>query len=525
MSLQPEYSRGVDDVVPGVTAAYELLRADNEMGLYTSAGAQFNHTLFGRDASSTVALVAPFDHEVGRESIIALAALQGTKSNAITQEQPGRIHHEYRDFRSWKPANLWDKMWMKLFYKLWDGENERLLTYYSADSTAAFINLVHTYVEDVDRSILDEELTNKDGEQLVVREAVKQAADWLISQTGEDGIVATQRSKGWSLYYQTYQDSTTAYGMPDGKLANYKRPLAYAEVQGMSIDALRSASAMIEEDDRAPVWRHTADRIAAATLEKFWMEDDQYFASALERGDDGNWRQVTTRNISASWLLNTSLFHNLDNQDRERYIAPVVRRLFSDEFLTDLGLRTRSIKQPGTLHNVMEYHGAHTVWPMFTHLAVRGLLRHHMTRLASQLEHRVINTLKWSKQSGGSFDEFYIVDNNGHVFWDPRDHKASLFNPKAVGIQMFPEKDIAFTVVSSLAMAHRIAGGGSTPTQRPWQTELESEILSKIKNVNIYEDEDLELHKPPISSLKVSRSLGWASTLAYMLEQKVRLKR
>lgn len=519
MALQWEYSKELDDVVHGVTTAYEALRANNDMGLYTSAGAFYNHTFFGRDASSTVALVAPFDHEVGRESIVALAALQGTKLDTKTQEEPGRIHHEYRNFASWsgKGAEKWA---LKLLRNVWGGNGDRLLTYFAADATASYINLVHTYARDVDGAILDLILTNKDQERVTVRESVASAADWLLSRIGEDGVMATMRSNPWSLTFQTYQDSLTSYAQPNGDVANFKRPLAYIEVQGLTVDALRSASELIEEDDRATIWRHKADTVAAATIENFWMPDEQYFASALEQGDDG-WQQIKTRNVSASWILNSSIFHNLDNEDRERYIPPIVRRLFSDEFLTDLGLRTCSIEQGDPLKNVIEYHGSWTVWPMFTYLAIHGLQKHHMVNLARQLEHRLVNALNWS----GGFDEFFVIDDTGKVLWKPTENSVPLLKPGAKGIQMFPEQKIAFTIVPAMTIAHEIASGGATPTPRQWQKDLESEILGKINHVELYKGDELEAYRPQGSTAEISRTKGGLKTAAYMLRQTIRLKK
>src|SRR5688572_4060899 len=96
------YRDELEAIIPGVLDAYDSLKTTNGMGSYTSNGAFYNHTFFGRDTAMAAKFVTDFDHQVTRDTIVALAALQGQTTNLKTQEEPGRIHHEYRDFSTWK---------------------------------------------------------------------------------------------------------------------------------------------------------------------------------------------------------------------------------------------------------------------------------------------------------------------------------------------------------------------------------------------------------------------------------------
>src|SRR6201989_1301689 len=54
------------------------------------------HALFGRDSLITSLQVLPERPEVARATLRALAALQGRHDDPLTQEEPGKIGHEFR---------------------------------------------------------------------------------------------------------------------------------------------------------------------------------------------------------------------------------------------------------------------------------------------------------------------------------------------------------------------------------------------------------------------------------------------
>ena len=134
----------LNEVIPGVTDAFDALRATNNDGIYTSNGAYYNHTVFGRDAALSGRFVCDFDHDLARDIIIRLARLQGYKYRQRNQEEPGRIHHEWRDFRTWKGRPM-ERLSVAFAGLLWGAHDHRLLTYYASDSTAEYIRLVEKY--------------------------------------------------------------------------------------------------------------------------------------------------------------------------------------------------------------------------------------------------------------------------------------------------------------------------------------------------------------------------------------------
>ena len=61
-----------------------------------AAGAPWFMALFGRDSILTSYMALPVDPELALGTLQTLADFQGTKSEAVTEEQPGRILHEVR---------------------------------------------------------------------------------------------------------------------------------------------------------------------------------------------------------------------------------------------------------------------------------------------------------------------------------------------------------------------------------------------------------------------------------------------
>ena len=95
------------------------------------------HALFGRDSLITALQVLPARPDVARATLRALAALQGRRDDPETDEEPGKILHEYRpDAPAWHTEHGWPVR---------DGE----LRYYgSADSTPWFLVLLATLGDD-----------------------------------------------------------------------------------------------------------------------------------------------------------------------------------------------------------------------------------------------------------------------------------------------------------------------------------------------------------------------------------------
>lgn len=504
------YRDELEAIIPGALDAYKSLKATNGMGIYTSNGAFYNHTFFARDAAMAAKFVADFDHQATKDTIVALAALQGSKDDPITHEQPGRIHHEYRDFTTWQGGRA-ERLALGFFVRHWGAVDKQLLTYYASDSTALYIRLINKYVTHVDKSFLDVAIKNRRGETLTVRDSLALAANWLVSQLNEHEHFVTKRSNDWSLPYQTFQDSSTAFPRKDGSLANFKRGITFTEVQAFVIDALEDATHLLEGHEQRHEWQRSAHAMRKALLRDFWSEKEQFFGSAFdEKG------LVDMPNVSAGWTLNTSLWDEVDEEKRAEIIGSIVRRLFSDDFLTPVGLRSRSLHANQPLPGVIEYHGRLTVWPMFSFMVIEGLRRHRLHRLASELENRLINGINAS----GTFEEFLVVDGGGHLLRSVPGKKAEV----AVDAQMLPEKRIAFTVIPAIVLAWRATNRGRAwPQQSEWQKKLEDEVMASITPTERLIPEQAIGVVTAVVPTKFRRGRGNAKSVWYFLRQRSKM--
>ena len=493
----------LDEIMPGVSAAYMSLRSREGRGLYTSRGRFFNKAIFGRDAAMSAKFVADFDHEATVETIKQLIAFQGVNYNPKTQEQPGRIHHEWRDFRLWQ-GKLFDRLPFYALRNKWDIRRHELLSYYSLDTTAAFVRMVHKYALRIDRSILERKVKDKNGETITVGLAVERAADWIEAHIDDNGWLTDRRQRTFSLPIQTFQDSL--YTRSDGSLIDLTGPVAYIEVQAYAADSLHSAAEMLLHHDKSELWRATAEKLHRQMITDFRLADGGY-GSVIDK--DG---LADGPNVSMGWMMNIFLWRGMTDDEREHYIKPIVEKLFSDEFLTNVGLRTRAKSAASPLKDAIDYHGSETVWPMFSFMVVEGLRRHRMYDLAEQLENRIINGLNAS----GNFEEFHVVRRSGELILPGK-------SSRSISIQMKPEQMIGFSVVPSLVMARRAINPPQRKHQAEWQSRLEKDILSRISHVERVES---SLARESVGVVKQRRFRRWSAGLKtswYFWQQRSRV--
>src|SRR5437868_2294129 len=84
--------------VPSMLRALERVLSPSGFP-YGSTGDLFRDAHFGRDAVEVAEDLLACRPDIARAVIERLAELQGTSVNALTEEEPGKIHHEYRALR------------------------------------------------------------------------------------------------------------------------------------------------------------------------------------------------------------------------------------------------------------------------------------------------------------------------------------------------------------------------------------------------------------------------------------------
>jgi glycogen debranching enzyme len=313
------------------------------------------HALFGRDSLITALQLLPVRPGVADATLRALAARQGTREDAGTCEEPGKIGHEFRDRA---PDTFLELGWPD------DGP----FAYYgTADATSWFLVLAARCPGAVPEA------------------SRRAAADWLLQALDRgDGLVRHAPGSRPALTQHGWRDGydpTSGHGIirPDGRVP--EPPLADTDSQAVAHAALRA----IGEHERAAALR--------ARLSADFLPD----VMALDAGDD----PVRGAGSQLGWLLWADA---LEPDAR----AAAAERLCATDILTAYGLRTLSSESP--VFDALSYHRG-SVWPFDSWLGWGGLRAAGRTREAEQVRAGVLAAL----DQLGRAPELYAVTADGTV--------------------------------------------------------------------------------------------------------------
>lgn len=455
-----------------------ILRLVTREGIEASDDVLFKDAIFGRDSIIFGRDLVDQFPSVVNIVISSVIKHQGLKYNSMTEEEWGRIHHEFRDRRlgSDDQKDIYDS----LVEEKGIGNDDTYIYYGSVDATPQFIRLIDDYRKAHGDEILSR--VEKQGEgSATVERSVYMAASWLSNRIrhSELGLLEFCRTNPNGITYQALRDGSASYMHEDGSLANPDEPIASIEVQGLAYDALLAAAEMVGTDAEKAVWLEQAEALRATTFERFWTPEKNYWAMAIDRDPDGKPRQVVTETSLPAELLDTGFFDNLpEGINQEELIAPIVRRIFSPEFMTPIGTRMRG-KQYEDLWPYSDYQGSAAVWPVSNNVIARGLRRYGMYSLAQDLECRILAGLR----AAGSFPEFLMVktadDGKEVVCWP-------LLNAKKPGVDKLiatnkPETDQAWTISAYLRILYT---NDTEEDTAGWQQELNDEITTLISEQN-----------------------------------------
>jgi glycogen debranching enzyme len=301
---------------------------------FAAAGSPWFCTLFGRDSLWTARMLLPLSTELAAGTLRVLARRQGTHDDPWSEEEPGKILHEFR------PGGLRA------------GGLDLPPRYYGTiDATALWCCLLH----DAWRTGM---ATDEVGALLPNLEA---ALGWIERTAGPEGFLTYRGSSGGGLANQGWKDSAGAVRWADGTIA--ERPLALCEVQGYAYAAARGGAELLAAFGRpgADRWRDWADRLAERFRAAFWIDDPdgRYPAIAL----DGQDRPVTGPASNMGHLLSTGILDDAEAQ-------LVADRLGRPDLDGGRGLRTLSSSSAG--YDPLSYHCG-SIWPHDTAIAVLGL--------------------------------------------------------------------------------------------------------------------------------------------------------
>lgn len=329
-------------------ASLRLSAAFAPQDVFLAAGAPWFFTLFGRDSIWAARMLLPLGTELAAGTLRTLAALQGSRVDPATAEQPGKILHEVRRTSLHIPG---------------EGTVLPPVYYGTVDATALWVCLLH----DAWRW----GLPAAEVEGLLPH--LERALDWLGTATDQRGFLAYRDETGTGLANQGWKDSGDSVQWRSGALA--EGPIALTEVQGYAHEAAIGGAALLDAfgRDGGDQWRSWAAELATRFRASFWVEDDagRYPGIAL----DAHGRTVDTVTSNIGHLLGTGILH----PDEE---AVVAARLVDPAMNSGYGLRTMAEGSAGFWP--LRYHGG-AVWPHDTAIVIQGLARTGHTAEAATL--------------------------------------------------------------------------------------------------------------------------------------------
>jgi glycogen debranching enzyme len=324
-----------------------MMCAETSDGLYPYGGIPWYVCPFGRDGLITSLEFLPWFPEVARGTLAFLAHYQGTKVDDFTEEEPGRILHEYR---RGEMANC---------------REIPFIPYYGTiDATPLFLITLEAYVR----------WTNDMDFLRALWPNAQAAAHWMQHYGDRDGDTFLEygRVSDKGLINQGWKDSWDAVSYADGELA--EGPIALCEVQGYAYaayEAMHYLAGRMGQPDDAARWHAQAQRLRANFWHAFWWEAEQTLYMAL----DGKKRPCEVVSSNAGQCLWTGIVP-------ADAAEAIIHRLLRDDMYTDWGVRTLSAR--ARRYNPMSYHNG-SVWPHDTALVGAGFARYGFKREAGRL--------------------------------------------------------------------------------------------------------------------------------------------
>jgi glycogen debranching enzyme len=328
------------------------------------------HALFGRDSLITALQILPERPDVARATLRALAGRQGRVDDPETDEEPGKILHEYRPVADPRFAELG-----------WPVRDGALLYYGSSDSTSWFLVLLDAL-----------------GDAALVAElegAWRAAGAWLgrALETGGGFVRYGPRTAPGGLVQHGWRDAVAPvedhpYGAgivrPDGSAPS--APLADADTQAAAHAALRA----LERLDPGGGWAECAAALRRAVAAAFGPD-----VMAIE----GDGTPVPGAGSQLGWLLwSGALEGDAADAAAERLVAP--------DILTPYGMRTLSSDHPA--FDPHAYHRG-SVWPFDNWLGWLGLRAAGRDAGAERVRRGVLAAL----DELGRAPELYAVTGSG----------------------------------------------------------------------------------------------------------------
>lgn len=544
----------------------DIKKVEGLEGFWASGNILYSMAEFGRDQRQLASDALIFDTAITKKVIRALVKRQAWKRNDITEAQPGKFHHEHRElFVNGKKIPAYSEKILNELSSKWGGTKEKITYYGSFDITPDAVSLIADLAKK-DRAILLEKVVNQDKRKSIsVKESARQGIQWVMDRitygpttTPHNDIVqrflkknnltrwapsyhnTVLRNIDWAnhqlvsvgqrihfpfrqkkrikfleflrtnkkgITYQGWMDGGTSLihstGDLTGVLADHRQPIATIEMQASAIDALEKSAFLFPRKEKH--LRKLAEEVRGNVLKYFWMEDRKYFAMGLDRTKKNHIREIQTLSGNVGEILNSTFFDTMLIHEKQKYISAVITRLFSDDFLTPAGIRTRAKSQayltdlsedhnqPNSSLDYWDYQGSETSWIVQTGRISEGLRKQGFFSLAKQLDNRILNTVSICGFNAeyvyigarGKLENIVIYKNVSKQTIYPKSKNLDVICICATNI---PEATQTWTASRVAAITYRQLRPKLNPQTEKgsWQEVLEQIIVENLKQRNAY---------------------------------------
>jgi len=312
------------------TAEEDKYKVEDSQGCFRASGGPETDfdAIFGRDGLISIksrlhsARRSPDQLELFnpvRKTLLTLALFQGKEINPARDEEPGKIPHELRFPDSEKNIEILERM---------KGEGwpvvKDLHYFGSVDSTPLFVDATCEYF-----------LETEDLEFFRKLEPNVRAAICHMEEFGDmlgDGYIRFSARNRNALLNQGWMDSFDSLEIEPG--VRPKEPIALVEVQAYAYSAYVNAGEAyrrIGDYGLSKELFQKAGLIKSRFNDDFWMEDEQYFACALDV-DNKQVREI--RSNPGHAILTGIIGHEK--------LPKIVDRLMQPDMFTPHGIRTLS---------------------------------------------------------------------------------------------------------------------------------------------------------------------------------------
>ncbi|MEK5252587.1 amylo-alpha-1,6-glucosidase [Paenibacillus sp. FSL F4-0125] len=339
------YHRGVQDL--------RVLLTDLGYGQFPVAGLPWYSVPFGRDSLIAALQMLSLNPQIAKGTLLTMAAYQGQKEDEWRDEQPGKVMHEIR------------------YGELAATNQVPFTPYYGTiDATPLFLLLTAEYYHwtgDLDfvSSLMPH---------------LNAALNWIkeYGDYDKDSFVEYYQKSSKGIANQGWKDSADSVIHSNGDYA--EAPIALVEVQGYVYQALTRLAPIFKSlghEEQAEGMEKDAAQLRARFEEDFWMDDEQFYAIALDKDK----KRVDSVTSNAGHIL----MSRIASPERAKAVAA---RLVAPDLFGGYGIRTMSTAATG--YNPMSYHDG-SVWPHDNSLCLLGLSQSGFTEEAITVMQGLLN--------------------------------------------------------------------------------------------------------------------------------------